>query len=135
MSEEFKTRLGTYNTGNANDIEPLFIIPVNDVISAEKCIKSIIKKFQYRKRKEVYEMDLEVLKELIESCAEISNKMIKYYEENKKETSAKLGRMINNDKKYYLVIVKNKDDKNVKNKSKRKLDVGQKNKSKNKSKK
>ena len=62
LSEEFKTRMGTYNTGNANDVEPLFIIPVNDVISAEKCIKSIIKKFQYRKRKEVYEIDLNVLK-------------------------------------------------------------------------
>ena len=48
--------------------------------------------------------------------------MIKYYEENKKDTSAKLGRMKNNNEKYYLVIIKNSVDKHyvVKLKSKSK---------------
>ena len=30
-TENLKNRLNTYNSGNANDVEPLFILPVNDI--------------------------------------------------------------------------------------------------------
>ena len=52
-TEDLKKRLNTYNTGNANDIEPLFILPVNDVDNVETCIKKICKLYKYRKYKEV----------------------------------------------------------------------------------
>lgn len=54
--------MNTYNSGNANDIEPLFIIKVVDIDSVESCIKQTIKEYQYRKYKEIYEIDLVCIK-------------------------------------------------------------------------
>jgi phage anti-repressor protein len=70
-----KNRLKTYNSGNANDIEPLFILPVNDIDSVESCVKKCCKKYQYRKYKEVYEIDIDVLKEVMTDCNDFVNKM------------------------------------------------------------
>jgi len=72
-TKNLKNRLKTYNTGNANDIEPLFILPVKDIDSVESCIKKGCQKFQYRKYKEVYEIDIDVLKEVMEECNEFVN--------------------------------------------------------------
>lgn len=81
-----RERLDNYNTGNANDVEPEFILPVNDVDAVETCVKTYIKKFKYRKYKEVYEIDIELLKYLMEKCAEIDKIMGKHYERKKDET-------------------------------------------------
>jgi len=105
-TKDLKNRLKTYNSGNANDVEPEFIIPVKDVDSAENCIKSVTKKFQYRHYKEVYDIDLGVLKELIEKCTDISNKLQKYYDAKKKETRQKISRMKKNDDRYFIYIDK-----------------------------
>ena len=48
-SDDMKKRLRTYNTGNANDITPLFVMKVDDIDGVEKCIKENAKQFQYRK--------------------------------------------------------------------------------------
>jgi len=64
-------RLKSYNTGNANDIEPLFIIQVKDIDKVEGCVKNLVKEYQYRKYKEVYEIDLHVLKKVCNMCDEL----------------------------------------------------------------
>ena len=48
-SEDMKKRLRTYNTGNANDIYPLFVMKVKDINGVETCIKAIAKEYKYRK--------------------------------------------------------------------------------------
>lgn len=116
-SGDIGKRLKTYNSGNANDVEPEFIIPVKDIESAESCVKASIKKFQYRKYKEVYEMDIQVLKELLEKCTEISNGLLKYYEGKRKETKKKLQRFKSDNEKFFIVIVKD-DEVHPKEKSK-----------------
>ena len=70
-----KNRLNTYNSGNANDVEPLFILPVNDIDNVETCIKKSCKLYQYRKYKEVYEIDIDVLKIVMTECNDFTNKM------------------------------------------------------------
>jgi hypothetical protein len=37
----------------------------------EDCLKAILKKHQYRKRKEIYQIDLDILKEIMEGCEEL----------------------------------------------------------------
>jgi len=109
-SGDLAKRLKTYNSGNANDIEPEFIIPVQNIHATEQCIKVSIKQFQYRKYKEVYEIDIQVLKELMEKCTEISNKIASYYEKKKAETKAKLKRFNAQEDKYFIFIEKNEDE-------------------------
>jgi phage anti-repressor protein len=110
-SKNLKNRLNTYNSGNANDVEPLFILPVNDIDSVETCVKKACKKFQYRKYKEVYEIDVDVLKEVMSECNDFVNKMafkLKDKDEKKKFKS-KISRMKKKIDKYFIYLSKNND--------------------------
>lgn len=80
-----KTRLNAYNSGNANDIEPLFIIEVNDIDNVEDCTKALLKKFKYRKYKEIYQADLDVLKMIIGLYDTLTDAIIQYYDKNDKK--------------------------------------------------
>lgn len=40
-TSDLKNRLNTYNSGNANDVEPLFIIQVKDIDSVESYVKNV----------------------------------------------------------------------------------------------
>jgi phage anti-repressor protein len=135
-SEALKERIAVYNTGNANDNEPEFILPVNDVHAVERCVKASVKQFQYRKRKEIFEMDSDILAKVIEKCDEISQSLQKYYNLKKEETTNKLQRMKTEKNKYYIFFVVLKNDRKIqsksKNKSKNKSKIKSKIKSKNK---
>jgi phage anti-repressor protein len=78
-----KNRFNTYNSGNANDVEPLFIIEVSDIHKVEACIKSLLKDFQYRERKEVYKLDVTTLKEVFGKCDELVHGFKRFIENNK----------------------------------------------------
>lgn len=78
-SKNLKKRLRQYNSGNANDIEPMFILQVSDIDRVEECIKTLIKKFKYRKYKEVYEINFDILKQVFTRCSDFissSDKML-----------------------------------------------------------
>lgn len=104
-------RLKTYNSSNANDIEPLFIIPVKDIDSAENCVKSLIKQFQYRKYKEVYEININVLKKLMEQCSDLANSLKKIYEQNKSLTVTNIKKLKQKGGKYFIYIDRNTEGK------------------------
>lgn len=70
-TKKFKDRLKTHNSSHVDNIEILFIYETNDINQVENCLKSILKNKQYRKRKEFYEIDLNLLKELINDCNNI----------------------------------------------------------------
>jgi phage anti-repressor protein len=80
-SGDIKQRLVGYNTRNANDILQLFIIPVKDIKSAEDCIKIECKRFQYRKYKEVYQINYKVLVDSLETCKLLTDGLAKHFEE------------------------------------------------------
>ena len=65
---DIQGRLSRYNTGNANDIKPIWIMKTDDIYSVENCVKLTLKTVQYRKRKEVYEIDLPTLKKVFLGC-------------------------------------------------------------------
>ncbi len=58
-------------------MEPEFIILVKDITVAENCIKATLRNFRYRKYKDVFEIDLQQLKELFEKCVDLANQMKK----------------------------------------------------------
>ena len=92
-SKDLKKRLKGYNTGNANDIEPLFELEVDDIRGVENCVKKYAKKYQYRKYKEVYEASVEMLGKIMENCNEFLKKIKKIYEENDKKIKNTISRM------------------------------------------
>ena len=69
-----KKRLLSYNGDKKDDIIPLYVYETDDIDNVELCIKSYMKKYKYRKYKEVYKVDINLLKELINDCAEFNEK-------------------------------------------------------------
>ena len=72
-TKNLKQRLKQYNGDKKDDIIPIYIYETDDIDEVEKCIKSYGKKYQYRKYKEVYKTDINVLKELINECGEFND--------------------------------------------------------------
>jgi len=69
-----KKRLNSYNGDKKDDIIPLYIYETHDIHEVEHCIKAYVKKYKYRKYKEVYKVDINLLKELINDCGEFNDK-------------------------------------------------------------
>lgn len=64
----FKNRIKTHNSSHVDNVEVVFIFETNDIDGVEKCLKLALKTKQYRKRKEFYQVDLDLLKELMNDC-------------------------------------------------------------------
>ena len=106
-TSNLKNRLKTYNSSNANDIEPLFILSVKDIDSVESCIKKDCKKFQYRKYKKVYEIYTGVLKEVMEDCNEFVNHLALKLKDKTEGKIIKDKIMKKKQDKYFIYISKN----------------------------
>jgi hypothetical protein len=65
-------RLATYNTGRAEDVELLYAYRVEKRKAVEACVKGMMEGKRFRKRREIYEIDLDILKALINGCNELS---------------------------------------------------------------
>ena len=79
-------RLKNYNTSNADDLKLEYVYETDNINEVENCLKSLIKKFRYRKYKEVYQIDINVLKKLIDGCSKLSLKTNLHHLKNKKIT-------------------------------------------------
>ena len=109
-SDDMKKRLRVYNTGNANNIEPLFVMKVDDINMVEGCIKNLARKYQYKKNKEVYNIDFEFLKRLCVKCKNFIKQLEKEFANDINTTKTKL-KIIKNHKgtdasSFYMIIDK-----------------------------
>jgi len=73
-TQNLRKRLNSYNGDKKDDIIPIYIYETDDIDNVEKCVKTYAKKFQYRKYKEIYKADINLLKELINDCSEFNEK-------------------------------------------------------------
>jgi phage anti-repressor protein len=76
-TKKFKERKNVHDSSHPDDMEIIMIYETQNIDEVESCLKSILKSKQYRKRKEFYEIDLDVLKELIDGCEKLSLKVKK----------------------------------------------------------
>lgn len=67
-SKKFKKRLLSHNSSHSDDVNIAFVFETDNIDEVEGCLKAILKKKQYRKRKEIYQIDLDVLKNIMEGC-------------------------------------------------------------------
>lgn len=70
-TKNFKNRLKTHNSSHADNVEVIFIFETNDIDDVENCLKLALKSKQYRKRKEFYQVDLNLIKELLNDCEKL----------------------------------------------------------------
>ena len=69
---DLKTRLRNHNAAHANDLEVMYRYRTDDVVAVEGCLKSMLKKYQFRKYKEVYQANIDMIKNLIDGCDKLS---------------------------------------------------------------
>jgi phage anti-repressor protein len=83
-SGNIKKRLQNYATGKDKHPDIKFIMIVKDAKQIESCAKIFTKKYQYKENKEIYKIDLDLLKSVVTECSEI-HKRFKDYVKNKKK--------------------------------------------------
>jgi hypothetical protein len=69
-TENFKKRLITHHSSHADNIDVKYIYKTSDVKGVERCLKAVLKEKQYRKRKEFYQVDIQVIKDIISKCGD-----------------------------------------------------------------
>jgi hypothetical protein len=99
-----KTRFLNHNSSMANDLEVLFQYETDNIDQVELCIKSYMKEAKYRKYKEIYQVDLNIIKKAIKDCDlkinEYNNNIIKY---NKNQKGGNIKKIIDNEFVYILL--------------------------------
>lgn len=68
-------RLRTYQTGKLEDVEVVFVYKANDYVAVERCVKALVDKSRVEKGKEIYDLNLDMLKSIMEGCGRMSMKL------------------------------------------------------------
>jgi len=58
-------------------------LEVDDIDQVEKCIKNLLKKYQYRKKKEIYEVNIDIIRHACAVCNEFTRGFTKYINNHK----------------------------------------------------
>ena len=105
-----KTRFSKYNSPLANNLDIIFQYETENIDQVESCIKSYMKQAQYRKYKEIYQVDLDIIKKALKDCDmkinEYNKDIIKY---NKKQKGG-FRNIINENEILYMLLPSNKYD-------------------------
>ena len=101
-TKDLKKRLQSYNGDKKDNIIPIYIYETDDVEEIERCIKHYGKKYRYRKYKEIYKANINMLKDLINECGEFNEKTnLKYkYKSNNKNQKGGIKQNYN----YYIAV-------------------------------
>ena len=103
-TSNLKNRLIKYNSDKKDDIIPIYIYETDDIDAVETCIKGFMKKYQYRKYKEVYQTNIDIIKKFINKCGDIVESDYNIHLINKNRSQK--GGNKNNNYNYYFVLYK-----------------------------
>jgi len=73
-TKDFANRLANYNSANSDKMKVLFIFETKNTQQIEDCVISQIKQFRYKKRKDFYQINIDIIKQLINSCNQLTLK-------------------------------------------------------------
>ena len=57
----------------------MYVYETDDIDNIEKCVKTYAKQYQYRKYKEVYKVNINIIKKIIKDCKKV---IYKYKKDN-----------------------------------------------------
>ena len=76
----------------------------DNIEQLESCVKVMMKKAQYRKYKEIYQIDIDIIKNIIKDCDSKLNQINNMIDKkNKKLKDKKILNVTNKDKLYLLI--------------------------------
>jgi phage anti-repressor protein len=109
---DFKNRLSNYNSSNSDKMKIVKIYETKDAEKVEKCVIDQIKELRYKKRKDFYQINLNLLIKIIKECGNVTLKFKNSIADNLKKNSKKTSKT--NSKKmnggtqlnYYLYLQK-----------------------------
>ena len=84
-TDDFKKRLQNYNSANSDKMEVVLIYETKCATEVEDCVIAQIKKHRYKKRKDFYEVNVDIIKEIINTCDKMALKYKKKIEKSKKQ--------------------------------------------------
>jgi phage anti-repressor protein len=90
QTEDFKKRLANYNSANSDKMEVMYIYETKDSKKIQDCVIAQIKPLRYKKRKDFYEIDINVLKKIINDCTELTHKYKKSLTKNNKQEGGQM---------------------------------------------
>jgi len=67
-TNDFNKRMGVYKTANPTQLETVFMYETDMINEIEKCLRLMLEGTNYRKNRDFYEVDLNVIKNLIREC-------------------------------------------------------------------
>jgi phage anti-repressor protein len=67
-TNDFNKRMSVYKTANPKQIETVFMYETDMINEIEKCLRLMLEGTNYRKNRDFYEVDLNVIKNLIREC-------------------------------------------------------------------
>ena len=102
-AKNFKQRLQTHQTSHPEKLDIAYVYETDMIDQVESCLKNLLKTKGYRKRKEFYEIDIDILKTLIKMCECMTLTVRKKTKDIKNEEC-----------KYILMLFKNSIDKEEK---------------------
>lgn len=71
-TKDLNQRLATYNTGTADGVEVVFKFRTESHKATEACVKAMLREKQFRKYKEVYQADIDMIKSVIQKCDDVA---------------------------------------------------------------
>jgi phage anti-repressor protein len=102
-TENFKNRLTNYNSSNSDKMEIVMIYETKDIEKIEACVITQIKELRYKKRKDFYQININLLKKIISECESLTLKYKKRINKNKNNNDQQGGGNIEN---LYMYIEK-----------------------------
>ena len=70
-TKDLKKRLATYQTGKLEEVEVIYKFRTDNLKGVEDCVKLALKDVRPRKFKEIYKVDLNIIKQVISKCQQI----------------------------------------------------------------
>ena len=97
-SGDIKKRMKQYNVGRIDELPIVFVYKTDKMKEIERCLKTNLKEYQKKKNTEIYNIDLDFIKDTIQYCTKKNALLVK---QNKKLIK-------NNDNKNWLIILDKK---------------------------
>lgn len=70
-TKDLKKRLATYQTGRLDEVEVVYKFRTDNLKGVEDCVKLALKDVRPRKFKEIYKVDLNIIKQVVNECQQI----------------------------------------------------------------
>jgi phage anti-repressor protein/predicted GIY-YIG superfamily endonuclease len=94
-TKDLARRLSEYQTGREDEVDVVFRFRTDNLVATETCLKSLLKARQLRKYREVYEANIDLIKELVAGCGAMAG-MVKLEHASRKAPTQQGG--------YYCVL-------------------------------